>query len=1363
MSRHLSFPHPATVAALLLTLVLAPGLAIARTAPVWAKGEPFSVEARELLAAAEAVELDHSADVVVLLEEHTYRFDDEGRAVSTLRRIYHVRGQAAVDGWGVTEVYWSPWYQARPELKARVVTPGGREVWLEGSQVSDAAVSQYDPTIFSDQRILRAPLPAVAVGVVVEEVIEERDEKAFLAAGTVQRIPIGNFVPTELYRVTIETPRRGALSWNAVGIEPEARRIRTKDTQGVTLELEQLQPFEPFEPYLPYEISPFPYIEFSTAPSWKAVMAEYYERTKSHITSAGLEELVQEIGEGDPGRDVLVARALDVARSQIRYTGVEFGQQAIVPYTPAESIHRGYGDCKDKATLMVSLLTALGVEAEVALLRAAPGTDVVEEMPGLNRFDHAIVHVPGDPEYWIDPTSEFTPLGQLPLMDQGRMTLLVREDTTGLTPTPVSLPADNSYREERRIGMPLEGTAAIQEVTQAGGWIGGSMRWDYADTDPAVVGDNLAVYATGAYAARELVNWSVTDPRDLEQPFSISLSIEGTEIAQSSGGYAILLVFPSLITERLPEILLQPLGSGEPSLADRTHPVALPPHRAEVVYRVTTADGYQPRQLPDSRVRRFGPVELSEEYGVQADGSLLIHFVMDTGSEALAPADAEALRQAIVTMGQEEPLQLEFDQAAELHLALGRNLEALEGYRALVDAHPGEGVYRSLYAVALMAAGLGEPARAEGLQAVQDHPQSAAAWRYLGYIRMHDLFGRELRWGYDRSGAIEAFDKAVELNPDDVYAMQNLALVLERDERGSRFGAGADLERAAQIYRQRREQSEMSDLDVNLLSVLFHLGRHDELRQLVEDSTDAPAVTAMLVASMVMAQGVEVGITEANRRSYNADQKRAILSEAAGELIGVRHYSEAAGLLRAAATGSPNPVEIREQAANLDGLQPYQEVLAQLDRPETAPLRMLAALMRDPIRREELADVLSRDVIKDDGDLDDVIGNTPGYQSLLRQMGLSEEVLLDLTCGSTDSTVDGDDRSGYRVATTTLNAQIEETFFVVKERGQYRIRTTSASSGELGSQAFTHLSKGDLESARLWLDWAYEIETPRPEAGPFDVSPFAILWRNQENPGRDRIRVAAAALMCRLRGKESLAVLERALDDAEDEEHRTAIQRAMMAAYGVTDQYESALLVADMLVDRAPAEPGPRATRIYTLASLGRFDEAREAAEQLMTERPDDLMAMLTAMSVAQEAGDGEQVQVMLRRIVDSGKARAWIYNELAWRLLVTEESLEEATAMATRAVTVGEGPNNAHLHTLAVAQSEASHAVEAHEVLVLAMEHLDNSDHLPPVWWHVVGRIAELYGQPEYALEAYSRVPEEDDELATCNLTRKHVARLSE
>ena len=41
-------------------------------------------------------------------------------------------------------------------------------------------------------------------------------------------------------------------------------------------------------------------------------------------------------------------------------------------------------------------------DASVALLNTGPGSDVDSELPGIGRFDHAIVHVPGPPEIWIE-------------------------------------------------------------------------------------------------------------------------------------------------------------------------------------------------------------------------------------------------------------------------------------------------------------------------------------------------------------------------------------------------------------------------------------------------------------------------------------------------------------------------------------------------------------------------------------------------------------------------------------------------------------------------------------------------------------------------------------------------------------------------------------------------------------------------------------------------------------------------------------------------------------------------------------------------------------------------------------------------
>ena len=63
---------------------------------------------------------------------------------------------------------------------------------------------------------------------------------------------------------------------------------------------------------------------------------------------------------------------------------------------PSEVIQRHYGDCKDKANLLVAMLRAAGIKANLALLDVGPGPDVSTALPGISLFDHAIVYVPAD-------------------------------------------------------------------------------------------------------------------------------------------------------------------------------------------------------------------------------------------------------------------------------------------------------------------------------------------------------------------------------------------------------------------------------------------------------------------------------------------------------------------------------------------------------------------------------------------------------------------------------------------------------------------------------------------------------------------------------------------------------------------------------------------------------------------------------------------------------------------------------------------------------------------------------------------------------------------------------------------------------
>lgn len=100
-----------------------------------------------------------------------------------------------------------------------------------------------------------------------------------------------------------------------------------------------------------------------------------------------------------------VAAALRIAQEEVRYFGIEIGDNTHRPHAPEVVWARRYGDCKDKAHLLVRMLSHLGVEARPALVSTARGKGIAQRLPAASAFDHVIVQarVEGR-DYWLDPT-----------------------------------------------------------------------------------------------------------------------------------------------------------------------------------------------------------------------------------------------------------------------------------------------------------------------------------------------------------------------------------------------------------------------------------------------------------------------------------------------------------------------------------------------------------------------------------------------------------------------------------------------------------------------------------------------------------------------------------------------------------------------------------------------------------------------------------------------------------------------------------------------------------------------------------------------------------------------------------------------
>jgi transglutaminase-like putative cysteine protease len=89
----------------------------------------------------------------------------------------------------------------------------------------------------------------------------------------------------------------------------------------------------------------------------------------------------------------------------VRYLGIEMGLHSHKPAAPDKVIEQRYGDCKDKARLLVSLLQGMGLEAHCVLVNTDNGVRLTKALPTPTLFNHAIVRTQINARiYWRDPT-----------------------------------------------------------------------------------------------------------------------------------------------------------------------------------------------------------------------------------------------------------------------------------------------------------------------------------------------------------------------------------------------------------------------------------------------------------------------------------------------------------------------------------------------------------------------------------------------------------------------------------------------------------------------------------------------------------------------------------------------------------------------------------------------------------------------------------------------------------------------------------------------------------------------------------------------------------------------------------------------
>ncbi|MCA9576969.1 MAG: DUF3857 domain-containing protein [Polyangiales bacterium] len=453
----------AAVAALREALALRPQDAATRELieqiqPEERADEAYAVDAETLLARRGRAD----GYPLTMLEELTVNTVYENGLGSSFTQVaaqLHTRDGA--DDFREYGIQFDPGSQRVDVRLARVYRANGQV--LEATRLYQQALGEPWYRIYYDTRALVVVFPTLEPGDVVElryrvDDVAHRNlfadyygDMHFLQGGA----------PTRRMDYILRTPTSREFYFN----EPAMPSLQhTRNVEGdVRVDHFFAENVAPLygEPMMPGATEVRPYLHVSTYRTWEDVGRWYWGLIQDQLTPDDeLRRTVRELVAGAPDLATKVRRIHDWVIDNTRYVGLEFGIHGFKPYRVTQIVRRGFGDCKDKASLLYAMFREAGIDAHIVLVRTRRNGDIRDLPASLSVFDHAIAYVPGLDTY-IDGTAEYSGVNELPQMDQGVTVLHVWPEGASLRHTPVHPAAQNAHQRTLDVRLAADASAAI--------------------------------------------------------------------------------------------------------------------------------------------------------------------------------------------------------------------------------------------------------------------------------------------------------------------------------------------------------------------------------------------------------------------------------------------------------------------------------------------------------------------------------------------------------------------------------------------------------------------------------------------------------------------------------------------------------------------------------------------------------------------------------------------------------------------------------------------------------------------------------------------------------------------------------------
>lgn len=258
------------------------------------------------------------------------------------------------------------------------------------------------------------------------------------------------------------TPKKRKLYFDTRGLDGLQQTTRDRGDQRIHRFMLDDVPAVLPEPAMPPWPSVLGFVHVSTYRSWQELGRWYWGLSRDQLElDDQTKELVHRITENRNSERDKVRAVYDWVVENTRYVALEFGIYGYKPRRCVQTVARGWGDCKDKATVIVGMLRELGIDATLVVVRSQQRGDFQSSVASLAPFDHAIAYVPSL-DLYLDGTAEYTGSTELPAMDRGALGLLINEGKSRLVRLPGADPEGDTRHRRVVIDLDGDGKARLQ-------------------------------------------------------------------------------------------------------------------------------------------------------------------------------------------------------------------------------------------------------------------------------------------------------------------------------------------------------------------------------------------------------------------------------------------------------------------------------------------------------------------------------------------------------------------------------------------------------------------------------------------------------------------------------------------------------------------------------------------------------------------------------------------------------------------------------------------------------------------------------------------------------------------------------------